>query len=173
MLLLRSIFAILFTQKIGQALSTSPVLRSCFHRRVFPANKGRNQVYRENREKIKITYKAIPYQSFIKIVQKKNYFAQPFPTRDRKNKQIKSGPRQLATVPTEPGKIGLLPCRNLPDPSADLYPLSLPYVFTLEKATEYFVCSRRESRAQRSGRRQTDLSPWCRDSATSYYRYFD
>lgn len=172
MLLLRSIFAILFTQKIGQALSTSPVLPSCFHRRVFPANKGRNQVYRENREKIKITYKAIPYQSFIKIVQK-NYFAQPFPTRDRKNKQIKSGPRQLATVPTEPGKIGLLPCRNLPDPSADLYPLSLPYVFTLEKATEYFVCSRRESRAQRSGRRQTDFSPWCRDSATSYYRYFD
>lgn len=59
---------------------------------------------------------------------KKNYFAQPFPSRDSKNKQIQSGPWQLATVLIECEKIGLLMYRNFLDPLAELYPLFPPYL---------------------------------------------
>lgn len=83
-------------------------------------------MYRETMGK-KITCKPIPYQSFIKMV-KKNYFAQPFPSRDSKNKQIQSGPWQLATVLIECEKIGLLMYRNLLDPLAELYLFFPPYL---------------------------------------------
>jgi len=55
----------LYTKELGK-LSTSPMLTSCFHRKVVPAKKGRGQGYRENMGKI--ACKLIPYQSFIETV---------------------------------------------------------------------------------------------------------
>lgn len=87
MLLLRSIFAILFTQKIGQVLSTSLMFTSCFHRSVSCQQGQKSDVQREH-GKIKITYKAFPYQSVIKIVKKKKLLCTAFsPSEIRKNKQ--------------------------------------------------------------------------------------
>lgn len=101
-----------------------------FHRKVVPSSMGRGQAYRENTGKI--TCKPIP----VLLKQLKiYYFALPFPTRDSKNKQKKSGPWQLATILAEWEENQFTKVEKL------ARVVLLSYIFTLEKIPKYFVCS--------------------------------
>lgn len=96
MLLLKSIFAILFTQKIGQAEYIPHAHQKLSQKRGSSQHGQRSGIQRKHRKNYMQTYSC-----FIKTAKKIYYFTLPFPTRDSKNKQVKSGPWQPATILTE------------------------------------------------------------------------